>query len=61
MVRLTGQKPDNEKIKKDGKIYLSSLRTKQEEKPKKNKKKTATSEKEKHHNLSAETLLPKGN
>ena len=60
MVRLTGQKPDNEKIKKDGKIYLSSLRTKQEEKPKKNKK-TATLEKEKHHNLSAEMLLPKGN
>ena len=58
MVRPIGQKPNNEKIKKDGKIYLSSLRTKQEEKP---KKKTATSEKEKHHNLDAETLLPNGN
>ena len=60
MVWPIGQKPNNEKIKKDGKIYLSSLRTKQEEKPKKNKK-TATSEKEKHHNLGAETMLPNGN
>ena len=33
-------------IKKEGKIYLSSLRTKQEEKPKK-KKKLLTTEKEK--------------